>query len=137
MARHLSSADIRAIVNCIHGMDANALTWESICERVVPLVGKRPTRQSLCKHPAIISAYKFCKRRDSFPEPSLPKPSSLSVAAQRIRNLESEIAELKELNRRLLEQFVTIQYNAYIHGLKESQLMKPLPPIDRERTDQH
>lgn len=137
MARHLSAADIGVIANWIRSMEAHSLTWESICDQVAPLVGKRPTRQSLCKHPAVIAAYKFSKRKDHLPEPAPSKPASLTIAAQRIRRLEMEVEELKKINHRLLEQFLIIQYNAYLHGMKEEQFFKPLPPIDRERTDQH
>ena len=135
MARHLSSTDVQAIINCIHGLEPFNLTWEHICDRVAPLIGKRPTRQSICKYPGIISAYKFCKGKNRSLDPSSPKPASLSIAAQRIKRLESEVGELKQLNRRLLEQFLTIQYNAYKHGLTEAQALDPLPRIDRERTD--
>lgn len=62
-------------------------------------------------------------------------PSSLSVAAQRIARLQTEIYELKMQNDALLEQFVKWQYNAYKHGLKEHQLNADLPRIDRERTE--
>lgn len=137
MARHLSTADVKTIINCIHGFDSFSLTWESICDQVAPLIGKRPTRQSICKYAGIVSAYKFCKGKGRSSEPMSPKPASLSIAAQRIKRLESEIGELRHLNNRLVEQFVVIQYNAYKHGLTESQALAPLPPIDRERTDRH
>ncbi|MDK5935137.1 hypothetical protein QAB80_25400, partial [Serratia nevei] len=60
---------------------------------------------------------------------------SLNIAAARIVNLESEIEELKEENRRYKQQFVIWQYNAYKHGMTEHQLNAQLTKIDRERSD--
>ncbi|NMP28529.1 hypothetical protein GW590_16830 [Rahnella sp. SAP-1] len=64
-----------------------------------------------------------------------PRPASLNIAAARIVNLESEIEELKEENRRYKQQFVIWQYNAYKYGVEEYQLNQLLPKIDRERSD--
>ncbi|WP_122662285.1 hypothetical protein [Pseudomonas viridiflava] len=137
MARHLSSTDIKTIINFIYGTDLTPLTWENICEWVIPLVGKRFTRQTLNAHGDISSAYRSRKQSLRQTVPRHPKPASLSIASQRIRRLEAEVTDLKMQNSLLLEQFVMIQYNAYKHGLKESQLTLPLPRIDRERTDDH
>jgi hypothetical protein len=134
MAKHLTASDLKAIVNFIYGLEVALLNWEKICDGVAPLVGKRPTRQSLSSHAAILSAYTSRKKEARNAQPIYSKPASLSIASQRIRRLEAEIADLKRQNQMLLEQFVVIQYNAYRHGLKESQLTLPLPDIDRERT---
>jgi len=45
------------------------------------------------------------------------------------------LAEVKEQNRRFKQMFAVWQYNAYKHGMKESQLKMALPKIDRERSD--
>jgi hypothetical protein len=137
MARHLSEKDIKSIICFIYAFDGQSLTWNAICDGVAHLVGKRPTRQSLNAHKSIVSAYASKKTNLRIARPILPKPASLSIAAERIRRLESEISDLKMQNHLLLEQFVIIQYNAYKHGLNEAQLTLPLPDIDRERTDEH
>jgi len=67
--------------------------------------------------------------------PAIPKPSSQSIAGERIARQQSEIERLKRKNSELLEQFVIWQYNAYKYGMKEHQLNEPLPRIDRERTE--
>ncbi|WP_239043235.1 hypothetical protein [Citrobacter freundii] len=69
------------------------------------------------------------------PWPVLVDHYSLNIAAARIVNLESEIEELKEENRRYKQQFVIWQYNAYKHGMTEHQLNAQLTKIDRERSD--
>lgn len=82
-----------------------------------------------------MAAYQTKKEALKGRDPKNPRPASLNIAAARIVNLESEIEELKEQNRRYKQQFVIWQYNAYKYGIKEHQLNAPLPKIDRERSD--
>lgn len=134
MAKHLSKPDVSAIINVIHGWDDGRITWEGICDAVADMIGKRPTRQSLCGHRDIVSAYKARKSGLKKSEPVLAKPSSLTLAANRIRNLESKLADLQFQNAALLEYLTLLQYNAYKRGMTEGELTMPLPQIDRERT---
>lgn len=135
MAKHLSEIEVNKIVRCIREMGADAISWEAICDAAQRLIGRRPTRQTLCKHSAIHSAYKSCKRVYQEPLTVLAKPASLSIAAQRISRLENELVRVKEEHRQLYELYITMQYNAYKYGLKDWQLLASLPVIDRERTD--
>ena len=135
MAKHLNQQDINAIVNLIRGWGNAKLTWPSICEAAESLVGKKPTRQSLCRNESIRDAYKTKKKNLKESGVRRPRPASLEAAGQRIANLESLALELKEENRRYKQQYVIWQYNAYKYGLTEEQLNEPLPMIDRERTD--
>lgn len=130
MANHLNNRDINAIVNLIRGWQEPKLSWSAICEAAEPLVGKLPSRQSLNAHEAIVTAYQTKKGALKGRGPKNPRP-----AAARIVNLESEIEELKEENRRYKQQFVIWQYNAYKHGMTEHQLNTQLTKIDRERSD--
>lgn len=123
-----------SIVNLIHGWGAEKLTWEAICNAAKPLIGKKPTRQSLSAHEPILQAYKLAKLSSKSPSKN-PLPGSLSIAAKRIAKLEKEVDSYKEENRRYKQMFLVWQYNAYKYGLKESQLYEPLPRIDRERSD--
>lgn len=134
MAKHLTNRDVEAILNIIYGHDNERLTWEGVCVAAETVVGKKPTRQSLSANEAISEAYKAKKSSLKLKAPSKPKPSSLTVAANRIAKLQSENETLKRKNDTLLEKFVMWQYNAYKYGLKEHQLDAPLPRIDRERT---
>lgn len=135
MARHLTPRDVEAIVNLIHGWGTTKLTWDAICDAAEPLVGKKPTRQSLNAHESIATAYKVVKKGLREAGPKNPRPASLKMAADRIAKLERERDQLKAENRTYKQQFAVWQYNAYKHGLKEYQLNAPLPQIDRERTD--
>lgn len=135
LAKHLNNRDINAIVNLIRGWQEPKLSWAAICDAAEPLVGKLPSRQSLNAQEAIVNAYQIKKEALKGRGPKNPRPASLNIAAAKIVNLESEIEELKEQNRRYKQQFVIWQYNAYKHGITEHQLNAPLTKIDRERTD--
>jgi len=135
LAKHLNKRDIQSIVHLIRGWQEYKLTWPAICEAAEPLIGKLPTRQSLNAHEAILEAYKAKKDALKGKGPKRPRPASLQAAASRIGNLEAELEELKEQVRHYKQQFTIWQYNAYKHGVKESQLNQPLPKIDRERSD--
>lgn len=135
LAKHLNKKDILAIVNLIRGWEEPKLTWSEICSEAEPLIGKLPTRQSLNTHEAITTAYQAKKDALKGKAPQKPRPASLNAAASRIANLEAQLAEVKEQNRRFKQMFVIWQYNAYKYGMKESQLNMPLPKIDRERSD--
>ncbi|MFG0861999.1 hypothetical protein [Pseudomonas mosselii] len=134
MAKHLTKDDIRAIADTLLSWEG-ALNWELLCDKVAGLVGKRPTRQSLSSHLEIKRAFAQAKKTATEEVVRIPTPSSLKIAGDRIARLESEIQALKAENSQLLEKFLTWQYNASIAGLHESQLNRPLPLIDRERSD--
>lgn len=134
MAKHLKPKDVDAIVHLILNWKGEKLTWDVICESCQPLIGKRPTRQSLSKNPDIVAAYESLKEAQKN-SPALRQPTSLGIAAGRIASLERQNERLKEENRRLKQQFVVWQYNAYRRGLKEHDLNQPLPLIDRGRDD--
>jgi hypothetical protein len=135
LAKHLTQADVEAILSIIYAWKDEKLTWEGICEGSAPLIGKKPTRQSLNANKLIKDAYSSKKSTLKIHGPVIPKPSSLTMAGDRIARLQSEIESLKCKNSLLLEQFVIWQYNAYKYGMKEHQLNEPLPRIDRERTE--
>lgn len=137
MAKHLGRKDIESIVNLIRGWKGYKLTWPEIVEKSEPLIGKRASRQSLCAHEEIAEAYRSKKALIRGKGPAKPMPSSLKAAAARIANLESQVAELKELHRRDNEQFDRWLYNTYKGREKVGRelLNRPISAIDRERSD--
>lgn len=135
MAKHLTQTDVEAILSIIYAWKDEKLTWEGICESSAPVIGKNPTRQSLNSNKLIKEAYSSKKSTLKAHGPVMPKPSSQTIAGERIARQQSEIESLKRKNSALLEQFVIWQYNAYKYGMKEHQLNEPLPRIDRERTE--
>jgi hypothetical protein len=130
MAKHLTEVDIEKILHTLDGWEGR-LTWEALCDSMRPLIGTRPTRQTLSAHVKIQEAFQHKKGRRDLTNVRAKVPVSLTVAAQRIKRLEEENARLKNENERLLEQFVIWQYNAYCHGLTEQQLAAALPRARR------
>jgi hypothetical protein len=135
LAKHLTQVDVEAILSIIYAWKDEKITWEGICDASAPVIGKNPTRQSLNANKLIKEAYTSKKSTLKVQGPVTSKPSSITMATDRIARMQSEIESLKRKNSALLEQFVIWQYNAYKYGMKEHQLNEPLPRIDRERTE--
>lgn len=134
MTKHLAQLELSAIEDALYSWEG-VITWVGVCAKVEMLTGKSVTRQTLSGNSVIKRAYDQAKSRSNKLIPVAPSPSSLRNAADRISRLESEIAALKSENSKLIEKFLRWQYNAHIKGLTEAHLDKPLPIIDRERSD--
>ena len=130
MAKHLTETDIEKILHTLDGWQGR-LTWEALCDSLLPLIGTRPTRQTLSAYVQIQEAFQHKKGRSNVMNDKAKVPPSLTVAAQRIKRLGEENARLRHENEGLLEQFVIWQYNAYCHGLTKLQLAAPLPKARR------
>lgn len=134
MAKHITDTDVERIVETLDGWQ-DKLTWAALCDACLPIIGTKPARQTLLKFSRITTAYNACKKRlkEGILKTSLPP--SMRVAVERINRLEKENERLKRENAELLQQFVVWQYNAYAHGVSEHVLSRPLPSIDRGKTD--
>ena len=130
MAKHLSPKDLDMIVGLIDGWEGK-LAWEALCDAIEPLIGSRPTRQTLNSHEKIKSAFTHQKARLKSGFVSTKRPASLSIAEQRIRRLEAENHRLERENERLLERFMRWQYNAHKFNVSAEKLDAPLPFVDR------
>ncbi|MDI3400236.1 hypothetical protein QLG12_18655 [Pseudomonas sp. V88_4] len=134
MAKHLSPKDLDMIVGLIDGWEGK-LAWEALCDAIEPLVGSRPTRQTLNSHEKIKSAFTHQKARLKSGFVSTKRPASLSIAEQRIRRLEAENHRLERENERLLERFMRWQYNAHKFNVSADKLDAPLPFVDRDSSE--
>ncbi|MEQ7922489.1 hypothetical protein ABQX22_25070 [Xanthomonas sp. WHRI 1810A] len=134
MTKPVTSAEIKAIEDFLYSWEG-PVTWDCVCTRAQSLIGKVLTRQTLGANPAVRKAFDYAKLRNKDLPAKPPAPSSLKIAGDRISRLEAELAATKSENSRLIEQFLRWQYNASIKGLSEQHLNKPLPIIDRERSD--
>ncbi|MBA4824022.1 hypothetical protein OLZ33_22625 [Pantoea ananatis] len=135
MAKHLDKKDISIIKNTIAGWDSEKsgkLSWEYLCDRLEPLIGKRPTRQSLGLHEDIVMAFNIKKKNIKSGNDEEKRPANLKMASQRISNLEFKNKVLAEELRSLEERFVVWQFNAINYGISYEQLNNGLPKIDRE-----
>lgn len=134
MAKHLTDKDVEQIVGILDGW-RDKLTWDALCNACLPVIGTKPSRQTLFKFPRIHKAFEACKKRLSEALPEIAPPPSIRVATERIARLERENERLKRENSELLEQFVVWQYNAHARGLSDIDLNRPLPSIDRGQTE--
>lgn len=134
MAKHLSAKDLDLIVTLIDAWEGK-LGWEALCDAIEPLVGSRPTRQTLNSHERIKSAFTHQKARLKSGFVSTKRPASLSIAEQRIRRLEAENHRLTRENERLLERFMRWQYNAHKFNVSADKLDAPLPFVDRDSSE--
>ena len=134
MAKHLSAKDLDLIVRLIDAWEGK-LGWEALCDAIEPLVGSRPTRQTLNSHERIKSAFTHQKARLKSGFVSTKRPASLSIAEQRIRRLEAENHRLTRENERLLERFMRWQYNAHKFNVSADKLDAPLPFVDRDSSE--
>lgn len=134
MAKHLSPKDLDMIVGLIDGWEGK-LAWEALCDAIEPLMGSRPTRQTLNSHEKIKSAFTHQKARLKSGFVSTKRPASLSIAEQRIRRLEAENHRLERENERLLERFMRWQYNAHKFNVSAEKLDAPLPFVDRDSSE--
>lgn len=130
MAKHLTRKDIEIIVNLIDAWEGK-LGWDALCDAVGPLVGGRPSRQTVSSYDQVKAAFLLKKEQQRIGSVTTKRPASLNIAEQRIRRLESENGRLKAENSQLLERFLKWQYNAYKHGIGQHQLDASMPKIDR------
>lgn len=134
MAKHLTQKDISIIINLIDSAQ-DRLTWDGLCDSAEPLIGTRPTRQTLNAHERVKTAFLLKKEQLKAGFQVSKRPPSLAIAEQRITRLESENDRPKRENERLLQRFATWQYNAYTHGMTPAKLDAPLPVFDRDSSE--
>lgn len=134
MARHLRDQDIERIVRLLDGWN-KALTWEVLCAACRPVIGIEPSRQTLYRTVRIREAYTAAKERQRQTPQGHKVPGTLKVAIDRIARLTAENERLERENRKLLEQFVTWQYNAHVRGMSQAELNRSLPRVDLGNTD--
>jgi dsDNA-specific endonuclease/ATPase MutS2 len=134
VAKHLSTRDLDLIVRLIDAWEGK-LGWEALCDATEPLIGTRPTRQTLNAHERIKSAFAHQKKRLKSGFISIKRPASLSIAEQRIRRLEAENSRLQREINQLLERFIRWQYNAHKFNVSADKLDAPLPFVDRDSSE--
>lgn len=134
MAKHITENEVKVILQIIDEWEQDKkLTWDALCTVYESVFEQRTTRQRLERHNRIKLVYK--NKKEALKGNVTPKesiPPSLKVAQERINRLSSQVERLNRENQALLEQFKVWQYNAYCAGMKEHELNRPLPPIDRE-----
>lgn len=128
MAKHITNYQIKSVMDVINRWsEKEKLTWDALCDKLLSVIGKRPTRQSLSSYSLIAECFNNKKEKIKQGEEKIIKPSSMKVAAQRIKRLEAENQSLAVINAKFLEQFIRWQYNAFLKNITPEELDSPLP----------
>lgn len=132
--RHLTSADISKVVGLIQSWPEGRITWPLLVEYVALYVGHRWTRQALERHEAIKSAYLSVRDGRTSTTSRTQDPAEV-VRQRRTETLQRKVEQLKQQLATYEERFVRYEYNAHVRGVSPAELDRPLPEIDRGRTD--
>lgn len=134
MAKHITSYDEKRIANVINTWNKDEkLTWEALCDKLVKIIGKKPSRQSLSSHIKVADCFNSKKKvlKAGMIETYAVKPANLQIACERIKRLETENEALIALNNKYLEQFKIWLYNAHSKQITVDELNRPLPIKDK------
>jgi len=127
-SKNLSDDTISIIVQLLDGW-ASKLTWDHLISAIDFRINQHYTRQALSNHPQIKSAYDATKQRLSDSKVT-ENIASIDNQTSTIKALEIENNNLKEENKKLLDQVARWVYNAYAMGIKIDELDKPLKVVD-------
>lgn len=133
--RNLTTADVSKVVDLIRSWPENRVTWMLLVERVATYVGHRWTRQALEKHEAIKGAYQAAREGRRPASRAATRDPAEVVWQRRAEVLQQEVERLKQQLATYEERFVRYEYNAHARGIDPAELGRPLPGIDRGRTD--
>lgn len=111
------------------------LTWKLLCSKVSELLNiKSIERQSLSNYPDIQKAFSQQKQKMKEDAKKEPVPNvTMDYLLKQVNNLKAQVQRLEEINERYKQQFIVWQYNAYMHGMTQDTLNKPLIAVNRQR----
>ena len=111
------------------------LTWDLLCSKVSELLNiKSIERQSLANYPDIQEAFSKQKQKLKEKAKANPEPNvTMDYLQKQVKNLKAQVQRLEEINERYKQQFIVWQYNAYMHGMTQVTLNKPLIAVNRQR----
>ena len=132
-SRNLGEQEIQTIVGILDGW-TGPLTWNLLIDATASKLHCKYTRQALHKHERIKIAYEVRKKNVGQTELRIHGSIQVQKALERISRLEAENQRLLAENECLNEKFVRWAFNAYVRGMGETDLNRPLPQIDRRQT---
>ena len=94
------------------------LLFLSVNEKIKKLVGHCGKQKHILKEKAKAN-----------PEPNV----TMDYLQKQVKNLKAQVQRLEEINERYKQQFIVWQYNAYMHGMTQVTLNKPLIAVNRQR----
>ena len=133
--RKLNESDVQNIVGIIDGWPSQSMTWVALVDQVTAVLGHTWTRQALEKHEAIKAAYQRVRDDRRPGGKRQPTDPAEVLLTRRVEGLKQEVEQLRRQVAGYEERFIRYQYNAYAQGMTPQELERPLPPIDRRRSD--
>jgi hypothetical protein len=132
-SKNLKEQDVQVIAGILDGW-SGPLTWNLLIDAIYARLYCKYTRQALHQHKRIQIAFEVRKKNLQTGEPKVSGSVQVQKSLERISRLEAENQRLQAENERLLEQFARWAFNAYVRGIGESELNRPLPEINRRQT---
>lgn len=129
----MTKLEVRLIVDRIKSWNGKKLTWDVVVGLATEALGRKISRQTLCKYQDVADRYEL-KRSDirkERPRGTNPEPMKRSELAQ----LRVRVRELKETVEKQNARFFVWSRNAYLRGLTEEQLNAPLGAAPRPQRD--
>ena len=122
--------DIIMLINTWEGK----LTWDLLCSEVSQLLNiKSIERQSLANYSDIQKAFSTRKQRIKENSKANPQPNvTIDYLQKQVNNLKAQVQRLEEINEQYKQKFIVWQYNAYMHGMTEDKINKPLIAVNRQ-----
>lgn len=129
----ITEENLEEILLLINTWDSK-LTWDLLCHKVAELLNVRSIeRQSLANYPDIQKAFSKRKQKIKEQEAATPEKNvTIDYLKKQVNNLKAQVQRLEEINDRYKKTFIIWQYNAYMKGMTENDLNKPLVAVNRQ-----
>ncbi|AJE08289.1 MULTISPECIES: hypothetical protein [Pasteurellaceae] len=129
----ITEENLEEILLLINTWDSK-LTWDLLCHKVAELLNVRSIeRQSLANYPDIQKAFSKRKQKIKEQEAAIPEKNvTIDYLKKQVNNLKAQVQRLEEINDRYKKTFIIWQYNAYMKGMTENDLNKPLVAVNRQ-----
>lgn len=114
------------------------LTWKLLAKEVEKHLFWLYTRQCLSSFVLISDAFAAAKKAQKFNGAAKKKRSTSAVqktTADRNDSLKAKLRQKTEAYDKLAHQTATIIYNAGLLGITEEKLNRPMPSVDRDKTE--
>lgn len=130
--KKLTPERVKQIIQIIENL-VGVVSWQRVVESIERTLLIHYTRQGLASHQAIRGAYRAAVQR-SEREATNGTTTRRARRDARVDRYKADNDRLSRENQRLMNMHITWLYNAYLHGLSEEQLNKPIPPVNRGQT---
>lgn len=129
----ITEENLEEILLLINTWDSK-LTWDLLCHKVAELLNVRSIeRQSLANYPDIQKAFSKRKQKIKEQEAAIPEKNvTIDYLKKQVNNLKAQVQRLEDINDRYKKTFIIWQYNAYMKGMTENDLNKPLVAVNRQ-----